>query len=67
MFTTEETTFSDIYFFQFPSYIFKDNQAIVEENNPSEKNVAEELDGIDIDDIGNFLRGNKGRSSMKNV
>ena len=27
---------------------------MVEEDNPSEKNVTEELDGIDIDDIGNL-------------
>ena len=27
---------------------------MVEENNPSEKNVTEELDCIDIDDIGNL-------------
>ena len=54
MFTTEETTFADIDFFQFPkSFTFKENH-IVEENNPSEKNVTEELDGIDIDDIGNL-------------
>ena len=26
----------------------------MEENNPSEKNVTEELDGIDIDDNGNL-------------
>ena len=33
----------------------------------SGKNVAEELDGIDIDDIGNLIGGNKRHSSMKNV
>ena len=49
MCTTEETTFA------VPSFIFKENQVIVEEDNPSEKNVAEELDGIEIDDIGNLL------------
>ena len=27
---------------------------MVEEDNPSEKNVTEELDGIDINDIGNL-------------
>ena len=54
MFTTEETTFADIEFFQIPkSFIFKANH-LVEENNPSEKNFTEELDGIDIDDIGNL-------------
>ena len=52
MFTTEETTFTYIDFFY--SFIFKENQVIVEEDNPSEKNVTEELDGIDIDDIGNL-------------
>ena len=41
-------------FFQFPSFIFKEDQVIVQENNPSQKNVTEELDGIDIDDIGNL-------------
>ena len=40
-------------FFQFPSFVFKENH-IIEENNPSEKNVTDELDGIDIDDIGNL-------------
>ena len=54
MFTTEETTVTDIDFFQFPNFIFKENQVIVEKDNPSEKNVTEELDAIDIDDIGNL-------------
>ena len=54
MFTTEETTFVDIIFFQFRSFIFKENQIVVEEDNPSEENVTELLDGIDIDDIGNL-------------
>ena len=38
------------------SFIFKENH-IVEENKPSEKNVTEELNGIDIDGIGNLLKG----------
>ena len=48
--------FSDIDFFLVSSFIFKENQdqVMVEEDNPSEKNVTEELDGIDIDDIGNL-------------
>ena len=56
MFTIKKTTFADIDFFYFASFIFKENQVIVEEDNPSEKNVivTEELDGIDIDDIGNL-------------
>ena len=37
MFTTEETTFPDIDFFQFPSFIFKENQVIVEKDNPQKK------------------------------
>ena len=55
MFTTEESTFADIdFFFSFlSSFIFKENH-IIEANNPSEKNVTEELDGINIDDIGNL-------------
>ena len=40
-----------IFFSFLSSFIFKENH-IVEENNPSEKNVTE--DGIDIDDIGNL-------------
>ena len=54
MFTTEETTFTDINFFaKFPSFIFKENQVIIGEDDPLEKNVTGELDGIDTDDIGN--------------
>ena len=54
MFTTEETTFADIDFFNFlSSFIFKENH-LVEENNPLEKNVMEKLDGIGVDDIGNL-------------
>ena len=41
-------------FFQFPSFIFKKNRVIAEKDNPSEKNVKEELDGIDMDDIENL-------------
>ena len=54
MFTAEKTTFADIDFFWFPGFIFKENQVIVEEDNPLEKNVTKELDGIDIEDIGNL-------------
>ena len=41
MFTTEETPFTDIDFFQFPSFIFKEDQVMVEEDNPSEKKCHE--------------------------
>ena len=56
MFTIEETKFADIDFFYFSSFIFKENHVLVEEGNPSEKNVIvkKELDGIDINDIGNL-------------
>ena len=48
----QPNTFAEIdFFFEFPSFIFKENQVIVEEDNPLEKNVTEEPDGIDIDDI----------------
>ena len=40
-----------IFFSFLSSFIFKENH-VVEENNPSEKNVRE--DDIDIDDIGNL-------------
>ena len=52
MFTIEETTSAVI----FSSLIFKENHVLVEEGNPSDKNVivTEERDGIDIDDIGNL-------------
>ena len=47
----EETKFADNDFF-----IFKGNHILVELYNPSEKIVIvkEEIDGIDIDDIGNL-------------
>ena len=47
---------SDIDLFYFSSHIFLKNQVLIEKGNPSEKNVIveEELDGTDIDDIGNF-------------
>ena len=47
---------SDIALFYFSSHIFLKNQVLIEKGNPSEKNVIveEELDGTDIDDIGNF-------------
>ena len=43
-------------FFYFSSFIFKENHVLVEEGNLSEKNVIvkKELDGIDINDIGNL-------------
>ena len=57
MFTNEETTFADIDFFLnfLSSFIFQENH-IVEENNPAKKkkNITEDLDGIDIDNIGNL-------------
>ena len=48
--------FTDIDFFYFSSFIFKENHVLVEEGNLSEKNVIvkKELDGIDINDIGNL-------------
>ena len=41
--------------FYFSSFIFKVNQVLVEENNPSKffLIIKEELEGIHIDDIGN--------------
>ena len=47
---------SQISMFYFSSFIFKDNYVLVEWHNPSEKTVIvkEELDGIDIGDIGNL-------------
>ena len=56
MFIIEETTFADIDFLHFFSLIFKENHVLVEEDNPSEKNliVTKELDGIYIDEIGNL-------------
>ena len=40
----------------FSSFIFKKNHSFIGEDNPSEKVVivVEELEGIDIDDIGNL-------------
>ena len=51
-----ETTFADIDLFYFSSFIFKKNHGFIEKDNPSEKNVivGEELDCINIDDIGNL-------------
>ena len=52
-----ETKFADFdIFFYFSRIIFKKNHVFVEEGNPSEKNVIanEEVDGTDIDDIGNL-------------
>ena len=58
MFTTEETALADIdFFFNFLVLFLKKIRFLrfkVEEDNPSEKNVAEELDGIGINDIGNL-------------
>ena len=43
-------------FFYFSSFIFKENHVLVEGGHPFKKNliVKEELDGVDIDDIGNL-------------
>ena len=43
-------------FLYFTSFISKENHIFNEENNPSQKNVIveEELDDIDIEDIGNL-------------
>ena len=55
----EEATFVNINFFYFSSFIWKDNHALIEEdiNNHLEKIMIaeEELDGIDIVDIANFV------------
>ena len=42
--------------FYFSGFIFKKNHGFIEKGNPSQKNaiVEEELDCIDIDDIGNL-------------
>ena len=52
----EDTTFADIGFFNVSSFIFKENQVLIEEDNLSEKIalVEEKVDGIDIDDIVNL-------------
>ena len=52
----EETTFADIFYFYFSSFIFKENHVFIEEDNLSDKVVIdeEELHDIDIDDIGNL-------------
>ena len=51
-----KTTFGHIGLFYFSSFILKKNYGFIQEGNPSEKVVIveEELDGIDIDDIGNL-------------
>ena len=43
-------------FFYISSFIFKENNVFIEEDNPSEKVVIveEKLDGFDIDEIGNL-------------
>ena len=50
------STFGDIHFFIFLVCFFKENIVLVEEHNPSKKNliVKDELDVIDIDNIGNL-------------
>ena len=52
----EETTFTDIDFSDFASFIFKLNNVFIEEDKPSEKVriIEEKLHGIDIDGIRNF-------------
>ena len=54
--TTLRRLRSQIIFFCFSSFIFKNSHVLVEKHNPSEEIVIvkEELDGIDIDDIGNL-------------
>ena len=52
-----ETTFADTDLFHFSRKNFQKNlHGFIEEDNPSEKFVIveEELNGIDIDDIGNL-------------
>ena len=48
--------FADIDLFHFSCFIFKKNYGFIKEGNPSEKLVIveENLDRIDIDDIGNL-------------
>ena len=53
----QETMFAGIDFSNFSAFIFKANHVFIEnKGNISEKNVIddEELDGIDIDGIGNL-------------
>ena len=45
--------FADVDLIYFSKFIFNENHVLVEEDNPSEKNVIvkEELDDIDVDDV----------------
>ena len=49
----KETTFANTDLSYCYSFIFKNNHGFIEKGSPSEK-VEEELDYIDIDDIGNL-------------
>ena len=50
--------FADVDLIYFSKFIFKENHVLVEEDNPSEKNVIvkEELDDIDVDDVVEILK-----------
>ena len=50
--------FADADLIYFSNFIFKENHVLVEEDNPSEKNVIvkEELDDIDVDDVVGILK-----------
>ena len=50
--------FADVDLIYFSKFIFKENHVLVEEDNPSEKNVIvkEELDDIDVDDVVGILK-----------
>ena len=50
--------FADVDLIYFSNFIFKENHVLIEEDNPSEKNVLvkEELDDIDVDDAVGILK-----------
>ena len=50
--------FTDADLIYFSNFIFKENHVLVEEDNPSEKNVIvkEELDDTDVDDVVGILK-----------
>ena len=50
--------FADADLIYFSNFIFKENHVLVEEDNPSEKNVIvnEELDDTDVDDVVGILK-----------
>ena len=54
MFTAEETTFTDIYFFSSFLVLFSKKIRLQLKSTTFRKNVTEELNGFDIEDIGNL-------------